>query len=104
MSRTPSPDEARKAVEQAAVDARTGDFWDARPGLGLIRDWARARLASPYATLGEVLTGVTGRVQPAVQLPALIGGPGSLNMLIAAVGPSGEGKGAARACALEAID
>jgi hypothetical protein len=80
------------------------EFWQARAGLTKLRDWARARLASPYAVLGEILAGVTGRVQPAVQLPALIGGPGSLNMLIAAVGPSGEGKGAARACALEAVD
>jgi hypothetical protein len=104
MSRTPAPDEARRAIEEAAAGARAVDFWDARPGLALILDWARARLASPYATLGEVLAGVIGRVQPVVQLPPLIGGPGSLNMLIAAVGPSGEGKGAARACALEAVN
>jgi hypothetical protein len=104
VSRSPSPDEARAAVEQAGAEARSGDFWDARRGLALIRDWARSRRASPYAVLGEVVAGAICRTQPAVRLPSLIGGPGSLNSLFAMVGPSGEGKGAAAACSLEAVD
>jgi hypothetical protein len=88
----------------AAAETRSGNFWEVREDLQRVQDWARARRAAPYAVLGEVLAGVIGRTPPAVQLTPFIGGPGSLNSLIAAVGPSGEGKGAAATCCAAAVD
>jgi hypothetical protein len=80
------------------------EFWQSRPELKAIRSWARARRVGPYAVLGEVLARVVCRIPPAVQLPAIIGGNGSLNMLIASVGGSGEGKGAAAQAAEVSVD
>ena len=58
-----------------------------------IYGWARARLVSPWAVLFGVLLRVSASVPPNVQLPAVIGGRSSLNMLCAFVGRSGTGKG-----------
>ena len=86
--------------EQAPED---DDFWTRRPELTAIRARARARRASPYATLGEVFARVICRMPPGLQLPAIVGGNGSLNMLIASVGASGDGKGAAAGAASGAV-
>ena len=58
-----------------------------------IHGWARARLVSPWAVLFGVLLRVSASVPPTVQLPAVIGGRSSLNLLCAFVGRSGTGKG-----------
>ena len=79
------------------------DFWNAREELALIRKWAQARMVSPMAVLGEVLAEVVCHIPPFVQLPPLIGGPGTLNMLIALTGHSGTGKGGASGVARDAI-
>jgi hypothetical protein len=86
------------------------DFWDAHKGLGLIRDWARARRAGPYALLGEVLLQVMARVPPSVVLPPLgsrdsshAHGAASLNQIIASVGSSGLSKGLAHALAAQVV-
>jgi hypothetical protein len=95
---------ADAAAFVSAVTVDDADFWDSRKGLTLVRGWARARRAGPYATLADVLAGVLCRVPPAVQLPALIGGRGSLNMLFASVGPSSDGKGASVNACKEGVD
>jgi hypothetical protein len=55
--------------------------------------WARARYAAPWAVFGAVLLRVAASVGPNVQLPGLIGGRASLNLLCAFVSASGGGKG-----------
>jgi hypothetical protein len=80
------------------------DFWSSRPVLTRVRDFALARRASPWATLGVVLARVVVATPPTVTLPALIGGPASLNLLAGLVGPPGTGKGAAEATAPEVVD
>lgn len=97
-------DETPDDRAETSPPADDDDFWGQRPLLGLIRDWARARRAGPYAVLGEVLARVVCRVPPAVQLPPVVGGNGSLNMLIALVGKPGTGKGAAALVTGAAID
>lgn len=63
------------------------------PQLQKIHQWARARYAAPWAVFGAVLLRVIASVGPHVQLPGLIGGRASLNLLCAFVSPSGGGKG-----------
>lgn len=69
------------------------DFWSATDELAQIHQWARARYAAPWAVLGAVLLRVAASTGPEVQLPGLIGGRASLNMMAAFVSPSGGGKG-----------
>lgn len=74
-------------------------FWSARPVHGHIRAVARARGAAPDAVLLAALAHLALRVPPRFTLPALVGGPGSINLCAALIGPSGAGKGAAMRCA-----
>ena len=69
------------------------EFFDATTELATIRAWARARYAAPWAVFGAVLLRVAASVGPHVQLPGLIGGRASLNLLCAFVSASGGGKG-----------
>lgn len=69
------------------------EFFAATPELRTIHQWARARYAAPWAVFGSVLLRVAASTGPHVQLPGVIGGPASLNMLAAFVSPSGGGKG-----------
>lgn len=68
-------------------------FFDATPELQIIRQWARARYAAEWAVFGGVLLRVAATTGPEVQLPGVIGGRASLNLLCAFVAPSGGGKG-----------
>lgn len=88
-----------------AASENTDDvnFWSARPQLKHVYDFAISRRASPWATLGVVLTRVIGAVPPHVVLPPLIGGVVSTNIFLALVGKSGRGKGAAMRAAKEAV-
>jgi hypothetical protein len=79
------------------------EFWFTRPVLEQIRQWAFARMCSPWAVLGVVLARTLATVPPWVTLPPLIGGKGSLNFFVALVGRSGGGKGAAESCAAEVL-
>lgn len=88
----------------APVKADIEAFWSARDDLGIIRQAARARMASPWAVLGVVLARVITVTPPDVVLPPLVGGHGSLNLFIGLVENSGGGKGAATAAARDAID
>jgi hypothetical protein len=85
------------------VNEEAEEFWTARPELTAIRDAARARLVSPWATLGATLAMVCSQVGPHVVLPPTIGGDASLNTFVALVGASGAGKDAALAVARELL-
>lgn len=71
------------------------DFWDARESLAIIFDAAIARMASPWAVFACCAARMLCLVPPAIVLPDLIGGVGSLNWFAAIVAKSGGGKGAA---------
>jgi len=75
------------------------ELWTAKPWLTHIRDFAWARTCSPFAVLGCFLANLAARIPHTVVLPPIVGGVGSLNLLVALVGPSGAGKGAAKAAA-----
>lgn len=79
-------------------------FWDRRPILKHIHTCALASMASPWAVLGVVFTRVFHVVPPRVHLP-LLGGGGikQLNMFVALIGPSGQGKGTAVGAADAAV-
>lgn len=70
-------------------------FWQRRPELKEV--WWQSQLGdvSPWAVLGTILACVAGRTGPHVVLPPKggIGGPTSLNLLVAISGNTGEGKG-----------
>lgn len=71
----------------------TDEFFDTTTQLRTIRQWARARYAAPWAVFGAVLLRVAATTGPEIQLPGVIGGRASLNLLAAFVAPSGGGKG-----------
>ncbi|MGG5753250.1 hypothetical protein ACQ3I4_11585 [Zafaria sp. Z1313] len=80
-----------------------GRFWNSREFLATIHNVALARLVSPYAVLAHVLARVAASTPPHVVLPAFVGSKGSLNVIIALVGPSGSGKGAASGASHDAV-
>lgn len=69
------------------------EFFSATPELKIIYQWARARYAAPWAVFGATMLRVAASTGPEVQLPGIIGGRASLNLLAAFVSPSGGGKG-----------
>ncbi|WP_267616911.1 hypothetical protein [Gordonia bronchialis] len=77
------------------------EFWS-RASLAHVRDHARASMVSPWSLLGSVLARVACSTDADVVLPPIIGGPASLNLVVALVGSSAAGKdtteSAARAC------
>lgn len=97
-------DPCRHGTNSAAAAAQppTGMeemFWASRPELAHIKTFALARMASPWAVLGMTLARVALEVPPYVKLPPIIGGPASLNLIVALVAGSGGGKGAAEGAA-----
>ncbi|WP_459612542.1 hypothetical protein [Corynebacterium urogenitale] len=67
-------------------------------------DVARARMASPWGTLGAVIAQVAASIEPCVQIQPLIGGAGNLNIFIALVGGSGGGKGTCERATRHAVE
>jgi hypothetical protein len=92
------------APASVPVEKHEADFWQAMPALAHIREFALARMASPWAVLGVCLLRQLAVIPPHVVLPPTIGGRASLNSIVALVGPSGAGKGAAEAAAEEALE
>jgi hypothetical protein len=88
-------------VGQRSIDE--DGFWDSRPELQCIRTFAWAQMASPWAVLANVLARVVCQVGPSVVLPDVIGSYASLNLSVALVGDSGEGKGNATKVARDAV-
>ncbi|MGR6582337.1 hypothetical protein ACT89R_17270 [Rhodococcus qingshengii] len=80
------------------------EFWNQRPALAHVRDFARARRAGPWATLGVVLARAVAAIEPNVMLPPTVGGAVSVNFFLAAVGISGGGKGAADGAGFAAVE
>src|SRR4029077_20878232 len=68
------------------VNEEAEEFWSARPELCAVRDAARSRLVSPWATLGAVMALVCSQVGPHVVLPPIVGGDATLNTFVALVG------------------
>jgi len=75
------------------------EFWSATDELMTIHQWARARYAAPWAVFGAVMLRVSASTGPHVQLPGVIGGRASLNMMAVFVAASGGGKGISDATA-----
>jgi hypothetical protein len=82
--------------------AEHGSFWDQRDSLRHIHEFAQARIVGPWGVLGSLMVRATCAVPPHITLPAITGGPMSLNMFCAPVGASGVGKGGCDAVAREA--
>lgn len=106
----PDPLEDTYTVTVENLDHDTGEitenqinFWQTRPILQHVHDYARARMAAPWATLGAVLVRVVASTPWTVHLPPIVGGKGSLNTTVAIMAPSGGGKGAAEAVARDAV-
>jgi hypothetical protein len=79
-------------------------FWSQTDELKHVRNFARSRRVSPFATLGGVLRCATACIEPHVVLPPTIGGYASVNLYTASAGVSGAGKGAADAAAGAAVN
>jgi hypothetical protein len=90
--------------QQTAVADDDEAFWSARNELKLIREFARAKLASPWAVLMAALARVICQIPAAIVLPDIIYGPASLNLTIALVAQSGGGKGGSTTVARYAVD
>lgn len=76
--------------------ANDTEFWESSSRLRYIRDTARCERAAPWAVLPAVLARVSVAIPPNVVVPAFVGGEyGSLNMFVAIVGGSSDGKGVA---------
>lgn len=80
------------------------DFWTTLPVLTHIHDYARARWVEPLGVLGVALAQVMAATPPDVVLPAVVGGVASLNLFVALIGESGDGKDAVLATANDCID
>lgn len=80
------------------------EFWEARPELTHIRTYAHAQMASPWAVLGGVLARIVCQAPVTIVLPNIIQDLASINLAIALVGRSGEGKGGATSTARRAVN
>lgn len=68
------------------------EFWDSSPELATIYGWAASKATSLWPLLGAILLRILARVPPSAKLPPITGAPGSLNLIVGCVGPSGSGK------------
>ncbi|MGY0070213.1 DUF3987 domain-containing protein [Streptomyces sp. QTS137] len=98
------PHQPESAGEPAAEPVKDDEFWESRPYLTHIRDFARSRLVSPWAVLGVVLARVATWIPPAVTLPPIVGTKASLNLFIAIADDSGLGKGTSIGTARDCIE
>lgn len=79
-----------------------GDFWK-RDSLAHIFDAALMRMTPPWGVLAHCAARALFLVRPQVRLPALIGGPGSLNWFGAVAAPSGGGKSSSSSVAADLV-
>jgi hypothetical protein len=86
------------------TSADENGFWDSRATLAHVHNFARARMASPWATLAVTLVRVLSKIPPNCVLPKIIGNYASLNTFVGVVATSGVGKGAAQGAADDAFD
>jgi hypothetical protein len=90
--------------EETSDTFTEADFWASRPMLAHIHRSAKAQLMPPWGVLGGVLAQIVAATGPNVRLPAILGGEGSLNLFLAFVGASGDGKGGSMAVARHAVE
>jgi hypothetical protein len=90
--------------EGRVEDDPINDLFDSRPILRHIRHAARALQADPLAVLGVTMARALAGVPPNIVLPPIIGGQVSVNMMVVAVGESGDGKGVANAASRAAVE
>jgi hypothetical protein len=91
-------DEDEEPAPAATLSAATNlpaPFWESRPILGHIRQAAHSRNRSGDAVLCAVLARVAAYLPHTLQLPPIVGGPGSLNWYGIPIGGSGTGKSSA---------
>jgi len=79
------------------------EFWESTDTLRHVRDFARARRAGPWSSLGVCMARVVAAVPPTVQLPPLVGGNATLNLFVGLVAESGYGKGTSETAARDAF-
>lgn len=79
------------------------EFWHQRDVLLHVRDFARSRMVSPWATLAYVLREGVACIRPDVVLPPIVGGYASVNLNTAGLGRSGQGKDAANEAGRAAV-
>lgn len=89
MLPTPPPPVV-KAAPVTGFDEES--FWNAYKRLTHCRRYAQAMGINPSGLLMVDLLRVSAAIPPCVKLPPIIGAPASLNMFVAEVGASGEGK------------
>ena len=89
---TPPPVDATADAQPMDPVPGEMEFWESSPELEKIHGWAASRATPLWPLLGAVLLRVLARVPVSVQLPPLTGAPGSLNLIVGCVGPSGGGK------------
>jgi Bifunctional DNA primase/polymerase, N-terminal len=92
-------------AEPGALGLETleADFWTARAAHRLIFAAALSRMASPWAALACAVARILAVIPPSYSLPAVIGGPGSLNWFAVIAAKSGGGKGAAMSVARDVL-
>lgn len=81
----------------------TVDPFTMRDDLAHLHQLARAERVGPDALLALTLNAVLAATEPTTTTSVGVGGRGSLNYLVALVGPSGAGKGTVEAVAAEAV-
>jgi hypothetical protein len=96
------PDQPPPTSALVVADIENG-FWEARESLRIIFTAALARMCAPWAVLAHCAARALALTRPNATLPALIGGPGSLNWFGAIAAPSGGGKGSATSTARDLI-
>ena len=69
-------------------------FWDSRPWLRDLRQFARSRRVSPWGMLGCVLVRILSTVPPEVVLPPLVGSYATVNTFVAICGDPATSKSA----------
>ncbi|MCF7552206.1 hypothetical protein [Pseudonocardia sp. WMMC193] len=82
----------RGAESEGIPQIPSDEFWDSRPMLAHIRDFALERALPRWALLGHTLLRFSATIPPCFVLPDVIGAYGSLNLYVALVGPPGGGK------------
>lgn len=91
------------ATDPAGADRDADGLWNRSAVLATIRQFALSRMVAPEAVLFVVLARVGQVIPPHVCAPALVGGRGSLNSLLALVTRPGGGKGGATAAAADCV-
>lgn len=90
--------------EAASKPTPTEDVvFGATPELSWLRDFARARMVSPWALLAACTARALACTGPVWRIPAYVGSPASLNFYVALIGSSNSGKTITSSVAAEAL-